>query len=197
MALKFEGPPGSTPLDPDELDGLIPTHITQRVELDEWEAQNILKAATWLHGRDKLDVLKPTFVRELHKHMFDDTWKWAGTFRKNEKNLGIAPAQLTVQTRDLCDDVKAQLAHGGMSLDEIAAMFHHRLVSIHPFANGNGRHARMITDLLLRLNGAESFSWGGADLNNHNAVSERYIAALRSADGKNYKLLFEFVRSSG
>ena len=197
MALKFDGPPGSTPLDPDELDGLIPTHITQRGELDEWEAQNILKAATWLHGRDKLDVLKPAFVRELHKHMFDDTWKWAGTFRKNEKNLGIAPAQLTVQTRDLCDDVKAQLAHGGMSLDEIAAMFHHRLVSIHPFANGNGRHARMITDLLLRLNGAESFSWGGTDLNNHNAVRERYIAALRSADGKNYKLLFKFVRAAG
>ena len=196
MALKFDGPPGSTPLDPDELDGLVPTHITQRGELDEWEAQNILKAAAWLHGRDKLDVLKPAFVCALHKRMFDDTWKWAGTFRKNEKNLGVAPAQIAVRTRDLCDDVKAQLAHGGVPLDEIVAMFHHRLVSIHPFANGNGRHARMITDLLLRLNGAQAFTWGGTDLNDQNAVRDRYIAALRAADGKNYTLLFEFVRSS-
>jgi Fic-DOC domain mobile mystery protein B len=197
MALKFDGPPGSTPLDPDELEGLIPTHITQRGELDEWEAQNILKAAAWLHGREKLDVLKPAFVREVHQRMFDDTWKWAGTFRVSEKNLGVAPAQIAVRTRDLCDDVKAQLAHGGMPLDEIAAVFHHRLVSIHPFANGNGRHARMITDLLLTLNGAERFSWGSGNLNDHNAVRERYIAALRAADDKNYKPLFKFVRSSG
>jgi Fic-DOC domain mobile mystery protein B len=197
MALKYDGPPGATPLDPDELDGLIPTHITRRGELDEWEAQNILQAAAWLHGRAKPDVLTPGFARQLHKRMFGETWQWAGTFRSSEKNLGIAPAQIAVQTRELCRDVKAQLAHGSMPLDEIAAMFHHRLVSIHLFANGNGRHARMITDALLRINGVERFSWGGGNLNNHNAVRERYIAALRAADGKNYNPLFKFVRSSG
>ncbi len=196
MALKFDGPPGATPLDPDELDGLIPTHISRRGELDEWEAQNVLKAEAWLHGRAKTNVLTLRFVKQLHKRMFDETWKWAGTFRASEKNIGVAPPQISVRTRDLCDDVKTQLAHGSMPLDEIAAMFHHRLVSIHPFANGNGRHARMITDLLLTLNGAARFAWGSGELNNDSAVRERYIAALRAADNRNYKPLLEFARSS-
>ena len=196
MALKFDGPSGATPLDPDELDGLIPTHISRRGELDEWEAQNILKAEAWLHGRSTPDVLTPGFARQLHKRMFDETWQWAGIFRTSEKSLGIAPEQIAVRTRDLCHDVKAQLAQGSMPLDEIAAMFHHRLVSIHLFANGNGRHARMITDVLLRINGAERFSWGSGNLNNDNTVRDRYIAALRAADGRNYKPLFKFVRSS-
>ena len=194
--MKFSGPPGATPLDPDELDGLIPTHISRRGELDEWETQNILKAETWLHGRSKMDVLTLNFVKQLHKRMFDETWKWAGTFRTSEKNIGVDPAQISVRTRDLCDDIKAQLAHKSLHLDEIAATFHHRLVSIHPFANGNGRHARMITDLLLTLHGGQRFTWGSENLNNQNTVREQYISALKAADNREYKLLFAFVRSS-
>ena len=195
MALKFDGPPGATPLDPDELDGLVPTHISRRSELDEWEARNILKAETWLHGRSRLDVLTLSFVKQLHKRMFDDTWKWAGTFRTTAKNIGVDPSQISVRTRDLCEDVKAQLASRQLPLDEIAAMFHHRLVSIHPFANGNGQHARLMTDVLLLKNGAERFTWGSGDLNDDNEIRKRYIEALRAVDNHDYKPLLSFVRA--
>ena len=164
MALKFDGPTGATPLGPEELDGLIPTHISERRELDEWESRNILKAEQWLQGRSLTGILTVAFVKRLHKRMFDETWKWAGTFRTTEKNIGIDPIHIQVRVKDLCEDVKTQLAHKSMQLDEIAAMFHHRLVSIHPFANGNGRHARLMTDMLLLTNGAERFTWGSGEL---------------------------------
>ena len=195
MALSFDGPPGATPLDPDEIGGLVPTHITRRGELDEWEAQNILKVEAWLHGRLPRDILTIHFVKQLHKRMFDDTWEWAGKFRTSEKNIGIDPLYIAVRTGDLCGDVEAQLANGEMAIDEIAARFHHRMVSIHPFANGNGRHARMIADVLLKTRGAERFSWGGGNLDNAGMARERYIAALRAADAKDYGSLLKFVRS--
>ena len=195
MALKFDGPPGATPLEPEELDGLIPAHISERRELNEWESRNILKAEQWLQGRSRTGILTVAFVKQLHKRMFGETWKWAGTFRDTEKNIGIDPIHIPVRTRDLCEDVKTQLAHKSMPLDEIAAMFHHRLASIHPFANGNGRHTRLMTDALLLTNGAERFTWGSGELNDDDNIRERYIAALRAADNRDYKPLFGFVRT--
>lgn len=195
MALAFQNPPGATGLDPEELEGLLPNHITKRSELNEWEAHNILKAEAWLLGRRSTQLLTLAFVKQLHKRMFDETWKWAGALRTTEKNIGIDPAQILVRTKELCDDVKAQLAAKQLPLDEIAARFHHRMVSIHPFANGNGRHARVITDLLLTTNGSERFTWGNGDINDHSEIRERYLAALRAADARDYRLLFTFVRS--
>ena len=101
MALKFDGPPGATPLEPEELDGLIPAHISERRELDEWESRNILKAEQWLQGRSRTGILTVAFVKQLHKRMFGETWKWAGTFRDTEKNIGIDPIHIPVRTRDL------------------------------------------------------------------------------------------------
>lgn len=138
----------------------------------------------------------PAFVRRLHQRMFDETWKWAGTYRDTEKNIGVDPAQIAPKTLDLCEDVKAQLAHKSLPLDEIAARFHHRLVSIHPFANGNGRHARLMTDLLLTENGVARFSWGESALIDDGEVRARYIATLRAADARDYAPLLAFVRSS-
>lgn len=195
MALKFDGPLGATPLDPEELEGLIPAHIERRIELDAWESLNILKAEKWLLALRRKDILTLDFVKLLHKRMFDDTWKWAGRFRTRETNIGVAPAQIAPRARELCQDVAAQVAHKSMPLDEIAAVFHHRLVSIHPFANGNGRHARLMTDLLLMRNGAPRFTWGADNLNADSEIRQRYIAALRAADARDYKLLFAFVRS--
>ena len=134
-ALRLDYPPGATPLDPEELEGLVPAHIERRDELNEWESRNVLKAEKWLLGQRRKDILSLDFVRQLHRRMFDETWKWAGTFRTSEKNIGVAPAHIAPRTKDLCDDVKVQLASKSMPLDQIAAMFHHRLVSIHPFAN--------------------------------------------------------------
>ncbi|MCI3951674.1 MAG: mobile mystery protein [Burkholderiales bacterium] len=197
MALNLDYAPGTTPLDPDELEGLIPAHITTRGELDPWEASNILKAEKWLLDARPKDILSLDFIKQLHKRMFDETWKWAGNFRTTEKNIGVDPAQIAPRTKDLCEDVRAQLTYKGIPIDETAAMLHHRLVSIHPFANGNGRHARLITDVLLMRNGAERFKWGEDDLVADTEVRRRYITALQAADRRDYKPLFAFVRQGG
>lgn len=195
MALNLDYPDGATPLTAEEIEGLIPAHIATRGELNAWEARNVLKAEQWLLARRHGEIFTPAFVRRLHKRMFDETWKWAGTFRKTEKNIGIDPAQIATRLSDLCEDVKTQLAHKSLPLDEIAARFHHRLVSIHPFVNGNGRHARLMTDLLLMNNGAARFTWGEDALFDEGEVRARYIAALRAADARDYAPLLAFVRS--
>jgi len=118
-----------------------------------------------------------------------------GKISHKRKNIGVDPAHIAVRTRNLCADVKVQLTAKSLPLDRIAAVFHHRLVSIHPFANGNGRHARLMADLLLIRNSAERFTWGGNIADTAHVVRNRYIAALRPADAKDYRPLFEFVRS--
>jgi len=186
--------PGATPLDPNEVDGLLPSHISTQEELNEYEQNNIRHAATWLASGRKRDVLSERFVRELHKKMFDETWRWAGRFRTTERNLGVAPEQIAPQLRDLLEDTRYWLEHSTFTIDEAAARFHHRLVSIHCFANGNGRHARMIANVLLERAGAVPFNWGRGDLVHAGEPRDRYLAALRSADGGDYSKLIDFVR---
>jgi Fic-DOC domain mobile mystery protein B len=187
---------GTTPLDPDESVGLVPGHIATREQLDEWEAENILAGERWAAGAAKRrEILDDAFLRELHRQMFERTWKWAGSYRASEKNIGIAPERVAGEVRKLLEDTKAQLAGKVAPTDEIAARFHHRLFSIHPFPNGNGRHARLLTDLLLAANGAEPFTWGRGDLEHAGEARERYLAALRAADARDFAPLLAFVRS--
>lgn len=127
--------------------------------------------------------------------MFGETWKWAGEFRKKETSPGIDPANIQVELKKLFDDVSFQIANRSMPLDEIGARFHHRLTEIHPFPNGNGRHARVMTDVLLKTNGAEPFDWGNTDLVAPGEIRARYIDALRAADGRDHAPLLKFVRS--
>ena len=187
--------PGATPLDPDEAEGLIPSHIVHQGQLNEWEMQNIVSGERWAFARRHRDMPSNTFVCALHKRMFGDTWNWAGSFRKTEKNIGLEPARIPASLHDLCEDVKAQVEHNSYPMDEIATRFSHRLVWIHPFANGNGRLSRLIADLLLVQHGAPRFSWGGAALETEGEVRTRYIAALRAADAKDLGPLLTFVRS--
>ena len=194
MGLKIEYPPGATPLDPDESRGLIPRHISTQGQLNEWEQQNILRAEEWVFSRRR-DVLTIDFIKRLHKRMFDKTWRWAGTFRKSDKNIGVDWRDIEVQAGVLCLDVKEQLGTRSVPLDEAAARFHHRMTKIHPFANGNGRHARLITDVLLVRNGADRFTWGSAGLTEEGEARARYIEALRAADARDYSKLLQFVRS--
>lgn len=195
MAVKFEYPPGATPLDPDDAAGLIPPHITTQGQLNEWEFQNVTEGRTWAFSRTRRNFLTTRFAQELHRHMFDKTWKWAGTLRKKETLPGIDPRMIDVELKKLFDDIAYQHQHKSMPLDEIAARFHHRLTFIHPFPNGNGRHARLMTDILLKVNGADPFDWGNSDLVTPDDTRKRYIAALRAADGRDHSLLFKFVRS--
>lgn len=187
--------PGATPLDPDEARGLIPGHIRTQAELNQWEQANVLEGSAWAVRTRERDVLSEHFVRELHRRLFGATWRWAGTFRTSGKNIGVDPAQIAVKLRELLEDARYWTEHGTYPLDGIAARFHHRLVVIHPFPNGNGRHARLMTDVLLRRNGATVFSWGGANLETAGDARDRYLAALRAADAGNYRPLQEFVRS--
>lgn len=192
MGIALEYAIGATPLDCEEAAGLVPSHIANQGQLNAWELQNVLKGERWAFGRKHKDILSLDFMKTLHKRMFSDTWSWAGEIRTTEKNIGIAPANIYVEIKILCDDIRVQLEDGHWSIPEIAARFHHRLVSIHPFPNGNGRFSRTMTDLLLVQNGNGRFAWG-ADLVAEGEIRHRYISSLRAADGRDYRPLLGFL----
>jgi Fic-DOC domain mobile mystery protein B len=193
VALKFEYPPGATPIDPSEADGLIPAHLTLQRQLDEYEEANIIEATEWVFSRHRGDPLDVYFLHEVHRRMFNQTWRWAGTARRSEKNIGGPWLEISVRLRQMLDDTRAQIQHSAYPSAEIAARFHHRLVSIHVFPNGNGRHARLMADLLLTDLAGRRFEWGRGDLATGGDVRERYIAALRTADDGDYQPLLAFV----
>lgn len=141
------------------------------------------------------EVLDQVFIRKLHTRMFQETWQWAGKFRRTEKNIGVDPLVIFTEIKKLTDDVNFQVKNQIYSVDEMVTRFHHRLVSIHPFANGNGRHARLMSDILLKSLGSPLFSWGATSLRDQTEIRLKYIEALRAADKHDYKQLLIFVRS--
>ena len=191
-----EEPGGATPLDPDELQGLKFAHITTRGELNELEQANITQGLRWLgQRRTGTDILDAAFVRTLHRRLFGDVWQWAGVFRQTGKNLGVDPARIGEQLRILLDDARYWTEHETYPPLEAAARFHHRLVQIHCFANGNGRHARIMTDEFLRhCHDHKPIDWAaGYDLMKDNRRRDQYIAALKAADGNEYGPLLTFA----
>lgn len=192
--VKIVSPPGSTPLEPEELDGLIPLHITTQEQLNAWEQANIIEAERW--ASKKKNLLSVGFIQKLHCHMFNQTWKWAGKFRFSGKNIGINWHMIPEELQKLCVDVLYQLANNSFPDDEIAIRMHHRLVWIHPFPNGNGRHARLMADLLIMQRGTPRFSWGATqNLYEATPVRKKYIKALQLADQGDYSELIIFARS--
>lgn len=184
----------STPLSAEELEGLIPSYITLRSELNEAEQANILEAEEWAFRR-KRDVLTEKLLNDLHKRMFGRVWKWAGQYRHTGKNIGVDAYRIPVELRQLLDDVRFWINNDTYQPDEIAARFHHKLVWIHIFPNGNGRHARLATDLLLTALGQPGFTWGRKNLVDANEARQAYVDALRTADQHDYGPLLAFVRS--
>jgi len=192
----FVYPDGATPIDEDEKLGLLISHITTREELNEWEQRNIIDAYSWIDRTRRKDFLSEEFNRILHEKMFGKVWDWAGVYRRSDKNIGVDWTQIPIHTRQLLDDIRYWIENETYSPDEIAARFHHRLVWVHLFPNGNGRHARIMTDVLLeKVLDKKPFSWGSGNLTDDGDVRVTYIQALRSADVHNYKPLFNFVRS--
>lgn len=175
---------------------LIPSLATKE-ELNEWERENILAAREWavMDRSSPNDILSDIYLRELHRRMFDQTWKWAGQYRRTEKNMGIPFYEIRERLVALLGDVRYWIENRTFSADEIAVRLHHRLVAIHPFSNGNGRHARLIADLLVMKLGYAAFSWGSADLISQGDPRARYLVALREADNGNINPLLEFARS--
>lgn len=183
-----------TSLTEEECEGLIPSYITLRRELNEAEQTNIIEAQTWAFRRRR-DVLSQGFLDNLHKRMFGNVWHWAGQHRTSGKNIGIDAYRITTELRELVDNCRYWIEHETYPPDEIAARFHHKLVSIHCYSNGNGRHARLATDLFLIAMGQVPFSWGSFNLVEEGEVRGRYIAALQAADRDDIAPLLEFVRA--
>jgi Fic-DOC domain mobile mystery protein B len=185
---------GATPLTPDERKGLIPTHVTLRRELNELEQKNIFEADSWAFQR-KRNVLNEGFLRRLHRRMFSNVWSWAGEYRTTERNLGVASWKIQPELHQIIDDVHYWIEHQTYSPDEIVVRFHHRLVAVHPFPNGNGRWSRLAADILIVALGSPRFTWGRANLQTASDVRKRYIDVLHAADNYDLGPLIAFARS--
>ncbi|KYG64201.1 cell filamentation protein [Bdellovibrio bacteriovorus] len=195
--MKIQSPPGATPLDDETLQGLIPGLTTYR-ELDEFEAAGIARALLWAFNSRTLkkDLLSASGLCLLHRRMFQDTWEWAGTFRRRETNIGVSPEKIQNELGQLLGDVKYWLTHNTFSTEEIVARFHHRLVWIHPFPNGNGRFSRLAADLLMEHIGQSRPTWGQVNLGQMGQKRAQYIQVLQIADrSENYAPLIEFMKS--
>jgi Fic-DOC domain mobile mystery protein B len=187
---------GNTPLSPEEIADLIPNLATKE-ELNEWERENILLAREWAikNRTSAIEMVSDEYIRKLHHKMFDETWKWAGQYRKTEKNIGVPFHEIPERLGVLFGDVRFWIENTTFSPDEIAIRFHHRLVFIHPFPNGNGRHGRLIADVLVMRLGAAAFSWGSKDLVKPGEARDEYLKALRAADHDDIQPLLKFSRS--
>ena len=199
MGLDLEYDNGQTPIDEDEKTGLkIPT-ISTKQELDEFEQNNIEKAIQWtLKNRFKSDLIfSDQFIKRLHKKMFGEIWKWAGEYRKSNKNIGVDKTIISTQVKNLTEDSKFWLENNSFDSDEVAIRFKHRLVAIHLFPNGNGRHSRLMADIIIsHIFNKPVFTWGSStNINKPGQSRNLYIKSLREADNGNYENLIKFARS--
>jgi Fic-DOC domain mobile mystery protein B len=198
MELNLEYVDGQTPLDEEEKEGLMVNSITTRGELDEFEQLNIEKAVAWTLGRtfDKGQIITEGYIRELHKRMFGEVWKWAGDFRHSDKNIGVKWPVIGIELKKLLDDMVFWLDNGTYAGDEAAVRFKHRIVNIHCFPNGNGRHSRLIADVIVKnIFGQKEFSWGGGNLIRPGDIRRNYLNSIRQADSGNIQPLIAFARS--
>lgn len=196
--MKFVYPPGATPLDANEISDLIPKYITTQAELNSLEQENIIQAKSWLRKQHRIDIFDEGFLREVHRQMFKDVWRWAGQYRTTAKTIGVDASQIAIQVHELLKNAEAWIQYRSYPWDEIAARFHHHLVAIHPFANGNGRHARLMADVLLELYGQPKATWGGGgdeapDV--EGAIRDEYVQALKAGDRGNFARLTAFLRT--
>lgn len=198
MGLNLDYIDGQTPLDEEEKDGLLIPVVATRGELDEFEQLNIEQALLWVLGRSfkPHEVFTEAFIRRVHVRMFAEVWAWAGTFRKTNKNLGVDKWEIPTALRYLLDDARYWYENNTYPPDEIAVRFKHRLVSIHCFPNGNGRHSRLMADIMVeKLYKQQPFTWGSAHLSSVGEARAAYLRAVKKADLGDYCSLLAFARS--
>jgi Fic-DOC domain mobile mystery protein B len=181
---QFETSPGATPLQPEDLEGLIPRDLESKQQLDEHEAENILQAEVWsaLQIWTPEKLLSSSMIRRCHKELFGKTWRWAGTYRKRETSIGVAPEQISVLTEQLIGNTLYQINESSEETKVVIARLHHQLVSIHLFPNGNGRHARFVCNILASALSQELPTWGAKTLIAGPSSRQKYLSALRKAD---------------
>lgn len=189
---------GQTPLDEEEKEDLIPTILT-RADLDRFEQENIIEARKWVMQKSVLarqDVFAEKFLLNLHKRMFGQVWKWAGGYRRSNKNIGVDSYQIPTELHKLLGDSKYWLEHKTYDITDLAIIFHYRLVKIHLFPNGNGRHARLCADVICAKYNGEALTWGGReDLMAASKTRKAYIDALIKADHGDYEPIIAFAKS--
>lgn len=190
----FDAVEGATPLSPEARKGLIPTHVTLRSELNELEQKNIGEADAWSLLR-KRNVLEENFLRRLHKRMFQNVWQWAGSYRTSETNISVLPHLIQPGVYQIIGDMRYAFQHKSFEPDELAIRLSHRLVSVHPFENGNGRWSRLVGDLMIVKQGGKRFTWGAVGLQKSGKDKDKYIEALKAADNHDYAPLLNFARS--
>jgi len=194
----FREPEDATPLEAEEREQLLQSWITNRRDLNLAEEDNIIGGAAWARrrrGRGPEAMLTTDFALALHARMFGAVWKWAGKYRTTARNIGVEAYRIGTDMAALMDDVHYWARHESYQPDEIGVRLHHRLVAIHPFANGNGRHSRLMADLLIERLGSTPFSWGGGSLADTGELRRRYVSALRAADDHDIQPLLAFARS--
>ncbi|MFV0289391.1 MAG: mobile mystery protein B [Mangrovibacterium sp.] len=198
MGLELKYIDGQTPIDEDEKEGLLIETISTKSELDEFEQLNIEEALQWAFSKkfSPTQVFSEAFICNMHKRMYGNVWKWAGEFRKTNKNIGVDKFLISIELRNLCDDVLYWIDNSTYCPDEIAIRFKHRLVSIHCFPNGNGRHSRYIADIIIeKLFKQDVFTWGANSLSESSNTRTNYLKSIRAADDNNYDPLIAFARS--
>jgi len=189
---------GQTPLDEEEKENLKIDTVSTRSELDVFEQKNIEEAVAWTYGKKwkPEKILSETFICEVHKKMYGSIWKWAGKYRTSEKNIGVKPYLIATSLKQLSEDTLFWIANNTYPPDEIAVRFKHRLVAIHCFPNGNGRHSRLMADIIIeKVFSLPVFSWGSNKLNQENNSRKEYIKAVKEGDNSNIAPLLQFART--
>ena len=199
--LSIDNPDGATPLSPDDLQGLKLPHIQTRAQLNEIEAANILQGQIWasnITSPSRDDIFSREFVVALHKNLLGDVWEWAGSFRLRELNIGVDPKNIPVDLNNFLEDAKLWIKFKHFSDLELSARIQHRLVQIHPFPNGNGRHSRMFTDITrVYLLNKKPLRWANVSLENISKERHAYIASLRKADGGDFSAMINYLEALG
>ncbi len=188
----FQTPYGATALDPDEKEGLKIKHVMTKEQLNQIEQANIEEGVIWLTRHRAKDILTDKFIKQLHKKLFGEVWTWAGNFRRSDKNIGVDWLHIPIELKNLLDDVRYWTDNETYQPIEAAIRFHHRLVQIHLFPNGNGRHARIMADEYLeRFFKISPLTWKVSS-NSHQS-RKQYIKALQEADRYNYEPLLKLI----
>jgi len=185
-------PDGATPID--DASGLNQRQIRTIPELNEAEALNIVAAEEWIRDGRVGNVFQLGFYRGLHRRMLGDVWDWAGEFRVTNPNIGVPYHEAPMRLQQASLDFEAQFEADVVPFLEFIANYHHRLVWVHPFKNGNGRWARLACDVVaIRLRKEAPIVWATGDLVLASQERTRYIAALRAADQGDNQPLIEYL----
>ena len=198
MGLEFVYEDGQTPLSEEEKERILIKSITTHGELDEHEQLNIEEAIAWTMSlKLKKDrILTEDFIKTLHKKMLGKVWRWAGEFRRSEKNIGVKWINISIDLRTLLGDTDYWIENKIYPPDEISIRFKHRLVNIHCFPNGNGRHSRIMADIIIEsIFGKDIFTWNHSNMVKANETRAEYIRSIREGDKGNIEPLINFART--